>query len=116
MIGEPELTEKEEQEKDNITKKKLTEILIYCKENKQQIIDLLCKTNSIVVPDLFKIKSFGGDFLDLVKSFDYQKNKIVSKNNNINSFIYNLFKAQNLLNPKIIRLKNQKDKSKRFNL
>ena len=116
MIGYPELTSDEELELNNIIKKKLTEIFNYCSKNKQKILDDVCKINSSEIPDLYKIKNFGGNFLDLVKSFDYQKNKIVSKNNNIKIKEYNLFKAQNLLNPKIIRLKNMKEKSKKFNL
>jgi hypothetical protein len=115
LIGEPELTSDEEQELNNIIKEKLTEIFNYCSKNKQKIIEDVCKLNSSEIPDLYKIKNFGGDFLNVIKSFNYQKNKILD-NNKINKNKYKLFIDEEILNSEIIRLKNMKEKSKKFNL
>ena len=114
-IGVPELSKEEEEEKDNIVEKELNEILKYCKNNKKDILEDVCKLNSIFLPDFYKIKNYGGDFLDYVKTHDYQKKKIIN-NNKIQETEYNEFKLHDLLHPDIIRFKNKKEKTKRFNL
>lgn len=116
LIGSSNLTTEEEKERDDIVKENLIKILNYCKENREEIINDICKLNSIDIPELGIIKYYGGDFLKQVKSYDYQKKKIISKFGNVKKSEYIKFKNANLLNQDIIRYKNMKEKSKRFNL
>jgi len=116
-IGIPDLSDKEEQKLIEIKEKSLNNILKYCEKNKNLIIKDACKTNSPEIPyNLYMLKKFGGVFLETITTFEYQKQKIVDSYGNIIEDNYNKFKTENLLNQKMIKLRNAKIHSKRFNI
>jgi len=116
FVGEPNLSDNEEKDKDKMIKKSLNNILKYCKENKDNIINNVIKMNSNEIPNFYSIKYIGGIFLEKILDFDYQKSKILDSNGNVIDEKYADFKEQDLLNKKMIDYKNMKIQAKKFKI
>ena len=116
-VGNPELSDIEKKELDKKITDSLNEILDYCKTNKQKIIDEVCIIrDNDRLPNLYVIQNYGGDFLKLIKSFEYQKNKITNPGGSVIDKRYDEFKRYGILNQKMIDYKNMKIQTKKFKI
>jgi len=116
---EPSLNNNNKDKLNNFINDELNKLLIYCKDNKENIIN--SNTKEVKFRDTIdNIMSIGGVFLEKIKSYDYQRKLIFDNivSNTIKYSTNNLFllNKHKILDSKIEHEVNKYKKSREFNL